>query len=95
MYNVYLFTQTHSHLFTDRIRHHVREAIEFVTPSVLTRKQQARVDKDREQFGGNPGQDISDDEDDTESEDESDCKWCAECGSTAVIGNSTLCLSCE
>ena len=71
LYNVYLYTQTHPCVFTRRIRHHVRTVLES-KPHLLSKKQWARVAKERERHVGSTTTDTKSDEHDTSSDTSSD-----------------------
>lgn len=67
IYNVYLYIQTHAHVFTQRIRYHVKEVVEAT--SLLTPKQKKRVQMEREQWGKIGADESEEDTEDSEDED--------------------------
>jgi hypothetical protein len=51
LYNIILYILTHSHVFTDRIRHHLFDLISNKYNNLITTKQMNRINKDMKQYG--------------------------------------------
>jgi len=51
VYNIILYILTHSHVFTDRIRHHLFDLISNKYNYLITAKQMNRINKDMKQYG--------------------------------------------
>lgn len=68
IYNIYLYIQTHSRVFTPRVMHHVASIVD--KHNLLTAKQKARVEKDSRSYGwgGNNDSDETDSESSEEDE---------------------------
>ena len=67
LYNITLYILTHSHVFTNRIRHHIYQVIS--SEHFLSSKQKQRIENDMKNYGV-IYKDCSSDEYDTESESE-------------------------